>query len=174
MPQEFDWKEKIDVLNEADRFVSESDVALFADSNLPNAFFLQHFLCPGAEPFCRKRYWRSFARVLISRGIERIADVKKELLIWLQDVNWPGSAEVFQFILFNLLSFQDEIKISMLEAVKTKDEAWFSALWLLLYQKQGLTEAEIAARLSTVSEILTADKGEEVTSNLIDEYFAKE
>lgn len=171
MSPEFDWKEKINVLSEDSSPVSESDIALFADSNLPNRFFLQHLLQPESEPFCRKNYWRSFARILICRGIEQIQDVKKDLIVWLQDINWPGSMEIFKFILQNFSQFQDEIKKSIIEAVGTKDEQWFNTIWLMLYQKQKLSHVEISERIRYLEDIFESDNSKDIVSNLINVYF---
>ncbi|MDR2091479.1 MAG: hypothetical protein LBP62_07535 [Clostridiales bacterium] len=55
-------------------------VKLFAESGLPNEFFLRHFFPPYPEPFCRKKYWEGFAKVLEYRGVNKLDDVKNDVL----------------------------------------------------------------------------------------------
>lgn len=45
-----------------------------------------------------KHYFPYAAQVIIKRGYPNVDDVIPELFVWLQDINWPGSYEIYKFL----------------------------------------------------------------------------
>lgn len=104
-------------------------VNYFAKSDLPNSFFLQQFF--GDKGGLGKRYWQSFAEVLCARGLPRVADVADDMLIWLQDINWPGSGTIIKFVQAHFNEFKPSIIRAVERAHSERDVIWFE--WLLSY-----------------------------------------
>lgn len=77
-------------------------------------------------PKYSKNVWTNCALILAGKTDEELKPWLKELLRWLQDMNWPG-AEIIQE---RLEAFQDDevfrqaFDTCMLEAVDTNDEDW--------------------------------------------------
>lgn len=77
-------------------------------------------------PKYSKNVWTNCALILAGKTDEELRPWLKDLLRWLQDMNWPG-AEIIQE---RLESFQDDeafrqaFGTCMLEAVDTNDEDW--------------------------------------------------
>lgn len=81
-----------------------------------------------------KSYFPYAAKVIIKRGYSEVEDVIPELFVWLQDINWPGSYDIFQFLCSIpkdaiLKYFEDTVK----EAADAKDEGWLYYLQQLMY-----------------------------------------
>lgn len=94
---------KINLLSEENTKVSENIIDFFADSEFPNSFFVKQFELEVNSPYYEKKYWRSFARILVKRGARRTRDVSKKILYWLQDLNWSGSAIIFNYVADNIV-----------------------------------------------------------------------
>lgn len=80
---------------------------------------------------CSKPCWENCAAVLSELGFLKVKSITKDLLAWLQDMNWPGAQKVLKLLVtfpsdFLLSYYEDAI----LNAVKDKDECW---LWWLSY-----------------------------------------
>ena len=77
-------------------------------------------------PKYSKNVWTNCALILAGKTDEELRPWLKDLLRWLQDMNWPG-AEIIQE---RLEAFQDDkafrqaFDTCMLEAVDTNDEDW--------------------------------------------------
>lgn len=140
----------------------------YVKSELPNEFFLKQFTCIGERPFCEKKYWIAFAKVLINRGVEQTANVQAIMLIWLQDINWPACDLIWQFVLSNITAFHGAIKECILKSITTNDEAWLNALLSLVFTSQGFSDFEIARKLSISEELLQSKDTIETLSVKVD------
>lgn len=112
-------------------------VQYFAESDIPNAFFVAPVLgAPSAAPVSDgaapvrygKSYWNGFAAVLAARGLPRADDVKADMLHWVEDINWPGSGAVILFVRQNFCAFLPEIFSALQEAYAERDVGWFKNL----------------------------------------------
>lgn len=157
MCREFDWRSELELLIDDAAPAANGSVDKFAESDLSNGFFLQQFTKIGEEPFCQKKYWTSFAKILIKRGIDRISDVRETMLIWLQDINWPGSDLIWDFVLANYTEYLQPLKKCIVSAIITDDSAWLNALLSLVYKSKGFSDAEISERLNSDGKLLQAD-----------------
>lgn len=72
-----------------------------------------------------KAYWDSAARVLKDIGYPRVKEVLPQLLVWLQDLNWPGSKETAEF----LLNIGSPIIPHVHEVLRGSDTEW--QYWVL-------------------------------------------
>ena len=116
----FDEKEKKIIYSK--QFLNS--VNEFAQSDLSNKFFLQQFFPPYPKPFCEKKYWHGFAKILETRGLQKIDDVKEDLFIWFQDGNWPGNEIIQPFIKNNKSYFKSSFINSILKAIDVDDISW--------------------------------------------------
>jgi hypothetical protein len=157
MCQEFDWCSELKLLADDNELVVNESVKKFAESKLPNEFFLQQFTQIGKEPFCQKKYWTSFAKILINRGISCVKDVLETMLIWLQDINCPGSDLIWNFVIVNFAEFSQPLKKCIVSAIITDDIAWFNALLSLVYKIKGFSDLEISKKLSIDRRLLQAN-----------------
>ena len=108
-----DWNLPIDVQEKA-----ISEIASMEDLNLND------LLQPGG-----KQYWENAAKVLYKIGYPRIEEIMDGLLIWLQDINWPGAMIVIKI----LMNVPREVFIPYLEktaikALDSNDETWIDSL----------------------------------------------
>lgn len=82
-----------------------------------------------------KEYWENAAKVLLQMGYPRVKEAIPGLLVWLQDINWPGSR-----IVMKLLETvpKDEFILYLEEAVEKaldeNDEMWIENLAYFLEQ----------------------------------------
>ena len=79
-----------------------------------------------------KAIWRNAALVLAELGPVRIGDELPNVLVWLQDTNWPGASIILHF----MASLPNEILMPALEIAVQRaqienDEEWLVALGLL-------------------------------------------
>lgn len=98
------------------------------NKNYNNQYFANPF------DFMHKDYWEYAAKVIIKRGYLEVENVIPELFVWLQDINWPGSYDIFQFLCSIpkdaiLKYFEDTVK----EAIRLSDEIWLFQLQRLMY-----------------------------------------
>ncbi len=70
--------------------------------------------------------WEDEAKILITRGYPKVKDILPEMFIWLQDMNWPGSDEIVEF----LSNLPREIMIENLEIVTKKAKTENDIGWL--------------------------------------------
>ena len=138
-------------------------------SDLPNDFFVQQFDLPAKKPFCDKKYWRSFAKILTSRKLENTPEIYKKLLIWLQDINWPGSDIIFNFVVENINDFSYSIKETLLEALYNNDDVWIISILTAVYKNKGLTNKEINGQLEKVQKLLINENNFENLIKLFDD-----
>ncbi|MCM1438617.1 MAG: DUF5071 domain-containing protein [Roseburia sp.] len=101
-------------------------VDYFAAADIPNEFFLAP-VTAGSEVY-GKDYWEGFAKVLVKRGIAKLGGDKRKMLYWLQDLNWPGSGEVAEFVRQNFNVLKQEIIECVAEAHYIRDIIWFKNL----------------------------------------------
>ena len=76
-----------------------------------------------------KKYWKNCAEVLYEIGYPKIKKIIPGLLIWLQDINWPGANIVIELLMKvpkNELVFY--IEESTKVALKNSDEMWLDNL----------------------------------------------
>ncbi|MDP4177252.1 MAG: DUF5071 domain-containing protein [Bacillota bacterium] len=113
------WNQSLDI--------QENAICEIASMNLLNP---KDLLQPS-----RKEYWENAAKVLIKMGYPRIKESISGLLIWLQDMNWPGSNVVIE-ILRSLPKavFIPHLECAVLEAMNTNDDIWLSNLSIILTQ----------------------------------------
>lgn len=78
MCQESNIIEKLYLLANDKNEVSKSFIIMFAESKLPNDFFIQQFNYDVKAPFYEKKYWDSFAKILVYRGLEKTKNVHKK------------------------------------------------------------------------------------------------
>lgn len=168
MFQEFNWEQELYLLAEDKGEVSQVVIEKFAKSKLKNEFFVQQFETIVKEPFSEKKYWKSFARILIKRGINEIYSVQKQILIWLQDINWPGSDIIFDFIVNNITMFKESIKECLVETLKNDDEAWLNALLTVAYKSKGMSNKEIHFNLVNNQKVFANGVTEDNLTQLFD------
>lgn len=80
-----------------------------------------------------KSYWENASIVLCSYCDDKLVEILPELLVWLQDINWPGALRIN-----NRISLIDKSKTmscildTMNEAVQLNDEMWICSLTKLI------------------------------------------
>lgn len=105
----------------------EETIELFAKSELPNSFFVQQFA--ENSSYAHKKYWESYAKIISRRGLPAVNDIKKEILCWWKDANYPGFWTIREFVLKNGNCFWEETKQALISAYEQKDIGWFK--WLI-------------------------------------------
>lgn len=111
-----------------DRYNYSLAVEYFVNSNIPNYEFVRHLTNDRTELHSQKCLWQGFAEVLVKRGLPKVKDVIKEMLMWYQDANWPGFITIHNFIFEHKEELKDEILTAYQEAKLTNDYSWIE--WL--------------------------------------------
>lgn len=107
-----------------------------ASSNIPNICFLHQFLNILSINIDMK-YWDKCADVLILRGHEKIKSVEPFMLIWLEDLNWPGSFKIFNYFLTLDITELNELVVDAFTlAYYKKDIEWATNLCNLINNKR--------------------------------------
>lgn len=94
----------------------------------------------------RKEYWENAAKVLFIMGYPKIKDAIPGLLIWLQDINWPGATIVME-ILGSLPKdiFLPYLENAVKEALNSNDDIWLENLSSFI-MKFDLKEDEFSSK----------------------------
>lgn len=141
MFQEYDvnW---LDALDESENVVSNDTILFFAQSNIPTDYFLKQFIKPGLKPYCEKRYWNSFAKILIKREFEALKNYLDIMLIWLQDLNWPGSNIILDYFVEKFDLVKADFLRAIFISIDSNDESWLLGLLNVLIKKNILSKSE--------------------------------
>lgn len=104
-----------------------------------------------------KEYWGNAAKVLLKMGYPRIREAIPGLLIWLQDINWPGSNEVMELLrTIPKAEFVPFLEDTVKEALSSDDEIWIENLSYFLSQlklkENDFTSKEVYLSLLAGSE----------------------
>lgn len=114
---------------------SEKIEKIVNDANYSNLYFAD------ISKFS-KYYFQYAAQVIIKRGYPKVEDVIPQLFVWLQDINWPGSYDIYQFLCTipkeAILKYFEE---TVNEAYNNRDEGWLYYLQQLMYE-QNITEKD--------------------------------
>lgn len=82
-----------------------------------------------------KEYWENAAKVLFRIGYPKIKGEIPGLIIWLEDINWPGSTTVMEILgtipISILIPYLED---AVIEALSTDDEVWIENLSYFLVQ----------------------------------------
>lgn len=84
-------------------------------------------------PKTGKKTWKNAVLVLCRMRPDRVFSYLEEILVWLQDVNWPGEDIIFGF----MMGLPDEMLLPALTRVMDRatidhDEIWLEELGRLL------------------------------------------
>ncbi len=117
-----------DIYNLRDSIKDQRIAEIANDDQYDNLYF--------ADPFqsCHKDYWDYAAQVIIKRGYPKIDNVIPELFVWLQDINWPGSYEIYKFLCSLpkeaiLKYFENTVNMACID----HDEGWLYYLQQIMY-----------------------------------------
>lgn len=139
-----------DVFEECLPLKCRKAVDYFVKSDIPNEAFFQFFRNPYKqlpqewEWLREKRYWSAIAYIMVKRGLPKIIEVKKDLLHWYEDVNWPGALLVNKFVIENGVVFLPDVAETFLAAYYKRDYLWMVWLLDMCYKKinPALTEEQ--------------------------------
>ena len=94
---------------------------------------IRAFFQPSGPSFC-KSVWRNCAYIICEREDKELIPHIVEMLMWLQDLNWPGAEQ----ILDRLLRFSDVDVLCMVitdmvpALIAIDEDAWLSTIAILL------------------------------------------
>lgn len=142
--------------------LSKYSASELSNTNIPNISFLHQFLNI-KDLQTDMKYWDKCADVLIRRGHEKIKSVELIMLIWLEDLNWPGSFKVLNYFLtLDITELNDLIIEAFTLAYYKKDIEWAINLCNLINNKEnGIIIFDNIRKYSDLSNFL-----EEVYSSL--------
>lgn len=161
------------LLAENEKIVTKQTIDMFANSNLPNSYFVKQFTDIGQQPFCDKKYWRSFSRILIARGANALTDVYRQMLMWLQDINWPGSVEIANFVCQNFDAFCTAARRCVDQALQASDDAWLNCLLLTACKSRNFSVEQQREIFKKVDLFLTQPNGTNLIQEIADTLFDK-
>lgn len=138
---DFDYIKHLEGYNSNNK---EEMIDFFANSELPNTWFLQQFSKPphNKYPFYQKQYWELFAKIIIKRGVKSIKKEDILILNWFQEFNWPGLREIAVFVRENSLFFKDYFVRAVVEAFTLDDLLWLEMLLLSILVEKSFDTKE--------------------------------
>jgi len=179
---EYTWEE----LEKSYPLKTRKALEYFASSDLPNKAFLQVVEVDIVRQFEEKirinlfktkindgwlwpkAYWDACVFILVKRGLPQIANVKKEMLKWWQDPNWPGYLLAHKFVMEHKEEFVTETKESILLALEQKDEIWL--YWLLNSLYKDVVPDLAEETVQKIDEVIEFLDSNEIWANLINKY----
>lgn len=120
-----DWNVDVEVQNEGRQLAKDIN---------PITPFIQ----PLTEKY-NKNVWDNCAKIIGERDDIELKPFLIKLLEWIQDMNWPGSAFIFE----RLCKYSDNISLynaisnCINKAIACNDEIWISNLKSLIYKRNG-------------------------------------
>jgi len=104
---------------------------------------LRFLILPG-----HKWYWWGAAEIIQQLGPARIECMLPHLLVWLQDVNWPGTENILQVLsAVDKAVLMPSIEETLLLAAQNGDGMWIGGISLLLeranIQKEDFSSPDI-------------------------------
>jgi hypothetical protein len=92
-----------------------------------------------------KDCWYSIAEIICKTGYPKNENAMPALFEWLQDVNWPGALDVWNFLLsLDTPVFVRHCEAAIEQAKRDNDTIWLEYISSLVYTK-GLTESDFSS-----------------------------
>ena len=92
---------------------------------------------PESSPINPKMMWDNAARVIVGIGEEGIAGHFPKIFEWLQDINWPGSRQILDFLAdIDTDTIEPHLKAAEAKAESAGDPEWIYNLGLLREERQ--------------------------------------
>lgn len=80
-----------------------------------------------------KFHWDNAAEVITNIGVDRVISIMDELLLWIQDMNWPGAIKIFNMLKeSNNVLIDDYIAQAVETAKSENDEDWLENINMLI------------------------------------------
>jgi hypothetical protein len=97
---------------------------------------------------------------------EYIINNSADLLIWLQDINWPIARKMAKI----LRNYTNEIELEIVKILKSNDGLWkYSVILCVIYQTEILTSAKIINEIKRIISFPTeSDIGNDLVEYCID------
>ncbi len=86
------------------------------------------------QPIEGKKYWENCAEIIISKKNSELQErYIYMMLLWIQDMNWPGAEKLYdRLLLFPLSVIEDYLLFCLRQAEKMEDKTWYINLSALL------------------------------------------
>ena len=76
-----------------------------------------------------KNLWYNCSKILISKGYPKNKKVIDEMFLWLQDMNWPGAKEIYDYLpTLPKEIFMKHYEIAVKKAIIENDVLWLEFL----------------------------------------------
>jgi hypothetical protein len=93
-----------------------------------------------------KEYWYSCAHLLCKVGYKNNKDILEIMFKWLQDVNWPGSNEIFYYLVtVDKTVFMEYYQKAIVQAISDNDDIWIENLAYFVVER-GLKLSDFTNR----------------------------
>lgn len=100
---------------------------------------------------------------LTQYSFKDIQPIVPDLLEWLQDINWPVSNSIVEF----LIPFSEEIAPEILKILKGKDEIW--KYWILTTFGKNIKNELVLHEINRIAKNPTQDKIDEGVDEIANE-----
>lgn len=122
-------------------------------------FFAKHpklFYSNDIQVALEKKTWKNCADIMIRMGYPKNSGYLDQMFEWLQDMNWPGASEIFNYLFDLPGDIQSEKFFSALQkAISSKDEDWVYFLYRF-YQKSSIQNStsniELISQMEKIAE----------------------
>lgn len=85
-----------------------------------------------------KFHWENSADVIVTIGVERCIPIIGELIIWIQDMNWPGAIKIYNMLKQSENPIIDTYIVKSLEIAKKEgDEDWLENINMLIEERKN-------------------------------------
>lgn len=122
----------MDWINIIDRLNWNNDMMDIEDAKKELSMIPDEFIHLLILPI-NKYHWENSADVIVELGVDKLIPVINELLVWLQDLNWPGAVKIYNMLKEADNPVLDQAILSMSDIVeKEGDEEWLENIKMLI------------------------------------------
>ena len=100
---------------------------------------------------------------LKQHSFDDIEPIVPDLLEWLQDINWPVSQPIAEF----LIPFSEKIAPELLKILKSKDEMW--KYWILVAFGKNIKNTLVLKEINRIAENPTQDEIDDGVNEIANE-----
>lgn len=107
------------------------------------------------QPQSHKSSWKNCAKILIYSGALNEKCGVEDFLKWIQDMNWPGAKEIFDYLqTISPKVLSKGIEKSFIKSIESQDEDWAFSLYRLYkvakLDEKGCVNDRILEKIETI------------------------
>ncbi len=122
----------MDWINVIDRLNWNNDIKIIEDAKKRLSMIPDEYIHMLVLPIS-KYHWENSADVIVGLGVEKFVPIISDLLVWLQDLNWPGAVKIYNMLKEADNPIVDKAILSVSNIAEEEgDEEWLENINMLI------------------------------------------